>query len=161
LIQTGIEDEINKNAPQFQRETMARIERAYCHSSSSFSNASNTVSRAAEIAGHLVDSAAQYLIIPLFSVDEFGHVKADAAPALPKKRGRAENSSTAVSSFTFTKLVYLQLTSVPAELDASKRASLISSVKACEAAEVELQSFGQKHSADIRNLNHAFVQIED
>jgi hypothetical protein len=154
LVLAGIEDEINKNAPIFQRETIARLERVYSDSFFLFEG---------ELAGHLLDSVTQWLFIPLFAVDEIGGVKADNTSTASKKRGRAEASSTPVSAFTFTKHLYQQLTSAPAERDSSKRAALVASINACEAIEKELRSFGEKHGAEIANrtLNDAFVQLDD
>ena len=61
--------------------------------------------------------------------------------------------------------MYQQLSAEPAERHASKRVALAASIRACEAIEVELRSFGEKHglkSADlfVRSAS-TVVQIDD
>jgi hypothetical protein len=161
LIVKGVEEELNKAAAHFQIETSARFERAYSNSFSSFLQSEQELTR------HLLDSVVQWLIIPLFAVDGLGAMKSDYkhdAPISSKKRSRDLNSPSPSSSFTFTKLLHQQLSAVPAERDACKRAALASGIKACEAIEVELRSFGEKHGAPLTpmsNHNHAFVHVDD
>jgi len=155
LVETGIELEMHKNAPDFQRETTARVERA-------FGDSSTTVNHQ-EITRHILDGVVQWLIIPLFAVDQFGKASAESVCVGSKKRGRSESGSIPPSSYTFTRHVYQQLSAVPAERHASKRVALAASIRACEAIEVELRSFGEKHglkSADLF-VRSTVVQIDD
>jgi hypothetical protein len=143
LVKQGIGNEINQNATTFQRETMSRLERVYRDSYAAPSSFQS------EAAAHIMDSIAQLMMLPLFAVDAAGGAKSDAAAG--KKRGRSESIATASSAFAFTKILHSQLTSIPAETQAAKRKELSESIKACNAIEAELRSFGDKHGAQMPN----------
>jgi hypothetical protein len=95
--------------------------------------------------------------LPLFAVDAAGGATSDAAAG--KKRGRAK---IIASAFTFTMILHSQLISIPAKTQDAKRKELSESIKVCNAIEAELQSFGDKHGAQMPNPQtfDFIVQVE-
>jgi hypothetical protein len=146
LIENGIDHEIEKNASTFQRETVARLERAFGDSYSRINLIiCSEIIDDQQATAHIFDSIIQYLVLPMFAVDELGNATTDNVCTTSKKRGRSEANAIPQSAFTVTKNVYHQMTVVPEEQNAVKRTSLVASVKACEAIELELRAFREKH----------------